>query len=248
VLSVVREDINVMSAAIDVVDRLHALPDELVSKIKWYVLKSPHVDLEVGYLKKMVGEFIFDKFVEGEGLVVENGHVTELCLWGREYSSGTRPSRGYGSGRGGRRTFNNDDLSKIRFDLQQLEVFPELNSICLYNTKITGDIKHLGSLRKLSYLALSETDVWGDIEHLRGLSELEGVRLFRTGITGNIQCLCSLPKIKCVALGNTSVYGNTEILKAVPSLKKYDLYNTNVTYGTTRQHLQRFGRANDWME
>ena len=231
-----------MSAAVDVVERLHTLPDELVSKIKWYVLESPHVGLEVGYLRKMVGKFVFDKFVEGGGLVVENGHVTELCLWGREYSSGTRPSRGYGSGRAGRRTFNEADLSKIRFDLQQLEVFPELHSICLYNTSVTGDIKHLSSLRKLSYLALSETDVYGDIEYLRELSELEGLRLFHTGVTGDVQCLCSLPKLACVALGNTSVYGDTETLKALPSLRKYDLYNTNVTYGTTRQHLQRLGR------
>ena len=134
-----------MSAAVDVVERLHSLPDELVSKIMWYVpgWKSPHVDLEVGCLKKMVGAFIFDKFVEGEGLVVENGHVTELCLWGRGYSLERGRVVGMGTGRGGRRMFNNDDLSKIKFDLQQLEVFPELNSICLYNTNVTGDIKHL---------------------------------------------------------------------------------------------------------
>jgi hypothetical protein len=219
-----------MSAAVDIADRLHALPDELISKIKWYALKSPHVDLEVGYLKKMVGEFIFDKFVEGEGLVVENGHVTELCLWGRSYSSGTRPSRGYGSGRGGKRTFNNDDLSKIRFDLQQLDVFPELSSICLYNTKVTGDIKHLGSLRKLSYLALSETDVYGDIKHIRKLSELEGLRLFRTRVTGDIRYLCSMRKLAGLAIGDTSVYGNSRLLKTLPMLQNCNLYNTNVTY------------------
>ena len=92
-----------MSASIDVVERLHTLPDELVSKIMWYVpgWKSRHVDLEVGYLKKMVGGFIFDKFVEGEGLVVENGHVTELCLWGRNIPVGRGRAVGMGLVEGG---------------------------------------------------------------------------------------------------------------------------------------------------
>ena len=167
---------------------LQALPQEVLSKIMWYTLESPHTDLECGILKHAMGAPIYNKLVNKGGIVKDkNGHVvkvnTTVLSWGTERKS-------------------------IKFDIAVLGSLSNLTEVNLQDTRVFGNIQVLQGLQNLIKFYLSGM-IFGDIQVLQGLRNLTSLWLGSTGVTGDIEVLQELPNLTAFSLRDTRVTGNT---------------------------------------
>ena len=129
---------------------LQALPQELISKIQWYVLESPHTDLEYGVWKHAMGTAIYNKLVDEGGVIVKDGHVVDVDA----------------------DVLHPDELRCLNFDIQFLQSLANLTQFCLGSssyfdlriTGVTGDIAVLQSLPKLTQFYLPGTGVTGSLQ------------------------------------------------------------------------------------
>ena len=64
---------------------------------------------------------------------------------------------------------------------------PNLETLQLNRTRVSGDISRLGNSTKLTILALGQTSVSGDISKLGNLTKLTNLALGQTSVSGNIE-------------------------------------------------------------
>ena len=153
-------------------------PQEVCSKIFMFACKSPHTDLSVAILKKIIGLSIYNKLIEYEEDDRNVIKITNIRL-----------------------TSSQDN--QLTFDIGHLKSLPKLSEIWLSNTGVSGNIVHLKSLLNLTNIALGGTGVSGNIAHLKSLPNLTDIRLYNTGVTGNIEHLNSLSKLTHIAVSYT---------------------------------------------
>ena len=87
---------------------------------------------------------------------------------------------------------------------------PNLETLQLNRTSVSGDISKLGNLTKLTILKLAQTSVSGDISKLGNLTKLTNLDVAQTSVSGDISKLGNLTKLTNLALGQTSVSGDIE--------------------------------------
>ena len=87
---------------------------------------------------------------------------------------------------------------------------PNLETLQLNMTSVSGDISKLGNLTKLTILKLAQTSVSGDISKLGNLTKLTNLDVGQTSVSGDISKLGNLTKLTNLALGQTSVSGDIE--------------------------------------
>ena len=143
---------------------LQALPQELLTKIMWYTLESPHTDLECGILKHAMGAPIYNKLVnKGEIVKDKNGHVVKVDASSVPWS----------------------ERKRVKFDIAVLESLPNMTRFYLFDTGVTGDIQVLQGLRNLTSLWCGSTGVTGDIQVFQELPNLTFFTLRSTRVTGD---------------------------------------------------------------
>ena len=169
---------------------LQALPQELLSKIMLYTLKSPHTELECGVLKHAMGAPIYNKLVNKEGIVKDkNGHVVKVDASSVPWS----------------------ERKRVKFDIAVLESLPKLTEFYLQWTGVFGDISVLESLPNMTRFYLFDTGVTGDIQVLQGLRNLTSLWCGSTGVFGDIQVFQELPNLTFFTLRSTRVTGDKEV-------------------------------------
>ena len=140
------------------------LPQELISKIMLYTLKSPHTDLECGILKHILGGPIYNKMMQKKNIKLdERGHVTDvdvICLFFSE-------------------------RKKLQFNVHYLHALPYLYQFNLCTTNVYGDIKVLNSLPNLARFRLYNTKVYGNIMDMKKMPNLTSFDTENTHVVGN---------------------------------------------------------------
>lgn len=101
---------------------------------------------------------------------------------------------------------------KLSFNIESLKYSPNITSIFLDKTQITGDIAVLGKLTGLTSIQINDTQVTGDIAvfgKLTGISDIPSV--FNTKVTGDISVYKNT-KVTQLRFVGTSVYGDLSVL------------------------------------
>ena len=75
---------------------------------------------------------------------------------------------------------------KLSFNIESLKYSPNITSIFLDKTQITGDIAVLGKLTGLTNLNINNTKITGDIAVLGKLTGLTSIQINDTQVTGDI--------------------------------------------------------------
>ena len=103
-------------------------------------------------------------------------------------------------------------------DVAALQNLTELKGLNLHYTKVAGDIAALANLRELRYLNLGITDVIGDLAALKDLRELEELDLRDTNVIGDMAALKNLRELEELDLSDTNVIGDMAALENATSL------------------------------
>lgn len=144
-------------------------PDDVCSKIFMFACKSPHSGFTEVILKNMIGLPIYNKLVEKSGIVLDGeGHVKEFQVWTKN----------------GSKLLEDGEREQLTVDIANLESLPNLTTIDLFNTGVTGYIVHLESLHNLTEIWLDNSDVTGTIENLKSLPNLTEIGLSYTASRG----------------------------------------------------------------
>ena len=152
---------------------IQALPRELITKIMWYALESPHKDLDSGYFKRIAGSSIYNTMVEYGGIVIYDGRITKISVWDNKRCA----------------PLSRSARKELTFSMSQLTSLRNLTELSLNTTCVKGDIQHLNSLTDLTQFNLYNTEVNGDIQNLSSLQNLTEFDLYGTNVTGDIQYL-----------------------------------------------------------
>ena len=145
---------------------IQSLPQELISKIMLYTLKSPHKDLELGYLKYLLGEPIYNTMMQHGEIITKNGHLVKISLISVTFH---------------RRL-------TIEFNIEALQSFPHLSYFNLSYTRVFGDVKVLQFMPNLSKFFLGNTKVTGDVHVLQSCPNLTHIYIKdNINVTGNDQ-------------------------------------------------------------
>ena len=153
-----------------------------------YTCKSPHSDLGIAVLKKIIGLSIYNKLIEYEDEEEDDINVVNMSNYG----------------------LSSREEEQLTFDIIHLKSLPKLTWIYLSATGVNWDIVHLMSLLNLTYIGLGGTGVTGNIAYLKSLLNLRKIWLNETVVTGNIKDLKSLPKLTVISLENTGASGDKE--------------------------------------
>ena len=136
------------------------LPQEICNKIFTFACKSPHTDLGVAILKKIIGLPIYNKLIKDGGIMLDgDGNVVEFRVWKRCEGCYYK-------------LLDDDEREQLTFDIAHLASLPKLTWIDLGQTGVSGDIIHLKSLWNLTEINLTRTGVSGNIENLKSLRNL----------------------------------------------------------------------------
>ena len=100
--------------------------------------------------------------------------------------------------------------TSVSGDISKLGNSTKLTILALSQTSVSGDISKLGNLTKLTNLDVSQTSVSGDISKLGNLTKLTNLDVSQTSVSGDISKLGNLTKLTNLALGQTSVSGDIE--------------------------------------
>ena len=144
---------------------VQGLPLELQSQILLYALKSPHTDLEVGYLRSLLGSYMYNKLMHYREITIEDGHVVKISMLPLAF----------------------DTRQTLTVNIEVFRLFPYLKYLNLNNTRVYGDISVIRLMPNLSKFFLGKTKVSGDIHTLQSLPQLTHCYVHHTDITGHMQ-------------------------------------------------------------
>ncbi|HEY2250013.1 MAG TPA: hypothetical protein VGH74_03090, partial [Planctomycetaceae bacterium] len=112
-------------------------------------------------------------------------------------------------------------------DLAVLNCFPNLETLSLNSTSVTGHgLKYVAGAVNLAHLDLRDTPIDdAGLAHLTRLTKIEVLRLDRTRISNaGLKHLAGLPNLRELSVSNTAVTdsGLDELLKSHPALSVSD--------------------------
>ena len=123
-----------------------------------------------------------------------------------------------------------DDHTELQGSLSPaLCELPELESLDLKGTKVSGDLAMLARCKALWKLDLSKTNVAGDVKALGNSVELLFLSLSDTKVEGDIKALQNATKLRDLHLENTNVSGDMASLREAKRLE-----DDNVKIGGSR--------------